>query len=173
MTALHVFQLPQTTTPIKTLSAFHDITAFLAQAGIVLERWDISGVDKKSSSESLLAQFHDNIEELKAREGYQAADVIALTPESKDRLELRQKFLQEHTHSEDEVRLFVHGCGTFFVPAGDLVVKLECHAGDLLRVPANTPHWFDSGEYPDFVAIRIFTNPQGWVGHLTGRDTFH
>lgn len=173
MTALHVFQLPQTTTPIKTLSAFHDITAFLAQAGIVLERWDISGVDKKSSSECLLAQFHDNIEELKAREGYQAADVIALTPESKDRLALRQKFLQEHTHSEDEVRLFVHGCGTFFVPAGDLVVKLECHAGDLLRVPANTPHWFDSGEYPDFVAIRIFTNPQGWVGHLTGRDTFH
>ena len=173
MTALHVFQLPQTTTPIKTLSAFHEITAFLAQAGIVLERWDISGVDKNSSSESLLAQFHDHIEELKAREGYQAADVIALTPESKDRLALRQKFLQEHTHSEDEVRLFVHGCGTFFVPAGNLVVKLECHAGDLLRVPANTPHWFDSGEYPDFVAIRIFTNPQGWVGQLTGRDTFH
>lgn len=173
MTALHVFQLPQTTTPIKTLSAYHEITAFLAQAGIVLERWDISGVDKNSSSESLLAQFHDHIEELKAREGYQAADVIALTPESKDRLALRQKFLQEHTHSEDEVRLFVHGCGTFFVPAGNLVVKLECHAGDLLRVPANTPHWFDSGEYPDFVAIRIFTNPQGWVGHLTGRDTFH
>ena len=41
MTALHVFQLPQTATPIKTLSAFPDITAFLAQAGIVLERWDI------------------------------------------------------------------------------------------------------------------------------------
>jgi len=173
MTALHVFQLPQTATPIKTLSAFPDITAFLAQAGIVLERWDISGVDKNSSSESLLAQFHDNIEELKAREGYQSADVIALTPESKDRLALRQKFLQEHTHSEDEVRLFVHGSGTFFVPAGDVVVKLECHAGDLLRVPANMPHWFDGGEYPDFVAIRIFTNPQGWVGHLTGRDTFH
>jgi len=34
-----------------------------------------------------------------------------------------------------------------------------CEAGDLLWVPANTPHWFDCGEHPDFTAIRIFTNP--------------
>jgi 1,2-dihydroxy-3-keto-5-methylthiopentene dioxygenase len=173
MTALHVFQLPHTAEPVKSLSTFHDITAFLAQSGIVLERWDVSGVDKNSSSEHLLARFHDDIEDLKAREGYQSADVISLTPDHKDRLELREKFLQEHTHSEDEVRLFVLGSGTFFVPVGNLVVKLICVAGDLLRVPANMPHWFDSGEYPDFTAIRIFTNPQGWVGNLTGRDIFH
>lgn len=173
MTALHVFQRPQTTEPIQSLSRFDDIRTFLSQAGIVLERWDVSGIDKGTDGAQLLAQFHDNIEELKQREGYQSADVIALTPDHKDRVALREKFLQEHTHSEDEVRLFVHGSGTFFVPAGDLVVKLVCHAGDLLRVPANTPHWFDSGEYPDFVAIRIFTNPEGWVGHLTGRSTFY
>lgn len=173
MTALHVFQRPHTSKPITSLTAFDDISAFLALVGIVLERWDISGVDKDSTSERLLAQFHDPIEALKKREGYQSADVISLTPDHKDRLALREKFLQEHTHSEDEVRLFVHGSGTFFVPVADQVVKLECHAGDLLRVPANTAHWFDGGEYPDFVAIRIFTNPQGWVGHLTGGDTFY
>lgn len=173
MTALHVFQRPQTTEPIQSLSGFDEISAFLSQAGIVLERWDVSGVDKGTDGTQLLAQFHDNIEDLKQREGYQSADVIALTPDHKDRITLREKFLQEHTHSEDEVRFFVHGSGTFFVPAGDLVVKLVCQAGDLLRVPANTPHWFDGGEYPDFVAIRIFTNPAGWVGHLTGRSTFY
>ena len=24
------------------------------------------------------------------------------------------------------------------------------------------------GEYPNFVAIRFFTEPDGWVGHFTG-----
>jgi 1,2-dihydroxy-3-keto-5-methylthiopentene dioxygenase len=129
MTALHVFQRPQTTDPIQSLSGFDDIRTFLSQAGIVLERWDVSGVDKRTDGTQLLAQFHDSIEALKQREGYQSADVIALTPDHKDRIALREKFLQEHTHSEDEVRLFVHGSGTFFVPVGNQVVKLVCHAG--------------------------------------------
>ncbi|WP_245929500.1 hypothetical protein [Brenneria roseae] len=51
--------------------------------------------------------------------------------------------------------------------------RLTRKAGNLLRVPINTPHRFDYGESPNFAAIRIFTNPAGWVGHFTGRATFH
>jgi 1,2-dihydroxy-3-keto-5-methylthiopentene dioxygenase len=90
MTALHVFQRPQTTDPIQSLSGFDDICTFLSQAGIVLERWDVSGVDKRTDGTQLLAQFHDSIEALKQREGYQSADVIALTPDHKDRIALRE-----------------------------------------------------------------------------------
>ena len=43
-------------------------------------------------------------------------------------------------------------------------------AGDLVRVPAGMPHWFDMGPRPRFTAIRLFTNPEGWVAHYTGSD---
>ncbi|QTF07796.1 cupin [Brenneria izadpanahii] len=173
MTTLSIFQRPQIAQPVQQLSRFGDISALLAGAGIQLEHWDINGISHDADSESLLAHFHDEIERLKQQEGYTSSDVIRLTPDHPQRQELREKFLQEHTHSEDEVRFFVHGSGTFFVPINDHVFRLTCEAGDLLRVPANTRHWFDCGEYPDFVAIRIFTNPAGWVGHFTGRETFH
>jgi hypothetical protein len=37
-----------------------------------------------------------------------------------------------------------------------------------ITVPAGTPHWFDMGPRPRFMAIRLFTNPEGWVAHYTG-----
>jgi 1,2-dihydroxy-3-keto-5-methylthiopentene dioxygenase len=43
-------------------------------------------------------------------------------------------------------------------------------AGDLIGVPDGTRHWFDMGPEPSFVAIRFFTEPDGWVGHFTGTD---
>ena len=43
-----------------------------------------------------------------------------------------------------------------------------CEQGDLISVPANTPHWFDMGEEPQFKCIRLFTTPEGWVANYTG-----
>ena len=37
-------------------------------------------------------------------------------------------------------------------------------------VPDGTRHWFDMGPNPFFVAIRLFTNPAGWVANFTGTD---
>ena len=39
---------------------------------------------------------------------------------------------------------------------------------DLISVPADTPHWFDMGVRPAFVAIRFFNNQEGWVAHYSG-----
>ncbi|POD91534.1 1,2-dihydroxy-3-keto-5-methylthiopentene dioxygenase [Pectobacterium odoriferum] len=173
MTTLSIYHRPHITQPVQQITTFNDIASLLASAGIQLEHWQTDAPPLDASSETILAQYHTDIERLKQQEGYTSADVISLTPDHAERLALREKFLQEHTHSEDEVRFFVHGSGSFFVPIGEQVFQLTCEAGDLLRVPANTPHWFDCGEFPDFVAIRIFTNPEGWVGHFTGRETFH
>lgn len=173
MTTLSIYQRPNITQPTRRLTDFDDIASLLAGTGIRLERWRIGDIPPDADSEALLTRFHDEIQRLKQQEGYTSADVISLTPDYVDRQALREKFLQEHTHSEDEVRFFVRGSGTFFVTLGEQVFRLTCEAGDLLRVPANTPHWFDAGEFPDFTAIRIFTNPEGWVGHFTGRETFY
>jgi 1,2-dihydroxy-3-keto-5-methylthiopentene dioxygenase len=50
------------------------------------------------------------------------------------------------------------------------VYELLCTKGDLIGVPDGTRHWFDMGPAPHFVAIRLFTNPAGWVAEMTGSD---
>jgi 1,2-dihydroxy-3-keto-5-methylthiopentene dioxygenase len=83
---------------------------------------------------------------------------------------LRAKFLSEHTHSEDEVRFFVRGQGLFSMHIENNIYSIMCCGGDLISVPANTPHWFDMGEEPNFTCIRMFNNQAGWVAKYTGSD---
>jgi 1,2-dihydroxy-3-keto-5-methylthiopentene dioxygenase len=87
---------------------------------------------------------------------------------------LRAKFLSEHTHTEDEVRFFHGGTGNFVLhmdgPEGPRVFDAHCGPGDLISVPANSKHWFDAGESPNFAVVRVFTDTTGWTPHYTGTD---
>src|SRR5690606_23110267 len=85
-----------------------------------------------------------------------------------DKAALRAKFLDEHTHAEDEVRFFVAGKGLFNLHIDEHVYAVLCEKGDVISVRAGVKHWFDMGEYPRFTAIRLFNNPDGWVAHFTG-----
>src|SRR5690606_26221187 len=105
---------------------------------------------------------------LKQSGGYTTVDVVSLNASHPDKAALRQKFLAEHTHGEDGVRFFVAGHGLFSLHIGRRVYEVLCEQGDLIRVPAKTAHWFDMGPNPDFVAIRLFNNPEGWVAQFTG-----
>ena len=96
--------------------------------------------------------------------------MVSRNPTRPDKAALRQKFLNEHTHAEDEVRFFVAGRGLFTLHLGDQVHEVLCEKDDLISVPAGTRHWFDMGPEPYFVAIRVFTNPAGWVANFTGDD---
>jgi len=155
-----------------------EIAQHLAKAGVRFEQWQASAPIKAGdSSEQVMTAYKPDIDKLVADEGYQAVDVISLdasdpencAPELLARVpELREKFLSEHRHSEDEVRFFVDGQGLFSLHLGDRVYEVLCQKGDLISVPANTPHWFDMGPRPKFVAIRFFNNPDGWVANYTG-----
>jgi 1,2-dihydroxy-3-keto-5-methylthiopentene dioxygenase len=143
----------------------------LAAIGIQFERWQAEVQLKPGASpESVIAAYRKDIDNLMARGGYQAVDVISLKPDHPERAALRQKFLNEHTHAEDEVRFFVAGSGLFTIHAQAEVFEVECVQGDLINLPAGTTHWFDMGAEPFFIAIRIFTNPAGWVANFTGSD---
>lgn len=143
----------------------------LALVGVRFEQWQTqSTVQAGDSSEHVMAAYQTDIDRLISEDGYQTVDVISLTADHPQKDELRQKFLSEHTHSEDEVRFFVAGQGLFSLHIGERVYEVLCTAGDLISVPANTPHWFDMGPNPAFVAIRFFNNPDGWVAHFTGSD---
>ncbi len=171
MSRLRIFSETQPQTPASVHHDHADIARELANVGVRFEQWEASQpIAPGASQDEVIAAYRADIDRLMAEEGYQAVDVISLTPHHPDRATLRQKFLSEHTHSEDEVRFFVAGAGQFTLHLGDKVYDVLCEQGDLIGVPDGTRHWFDMSESPYFVAIRLFTNKEGWVAEFTGED---
>ena len=150
---------------------FDQIVQMLRAQGVRLEYWETDqNVAAGDSQDAVIAAYRSDIDRLIETEGYQSVDVVSITPDHPDKDAMRQKFLDEHTHSEDEVRFFVDGKGLFSLHIEDSVYEILCEKGELISVPANTPHWFDMGPNPSFVAIRLFNNPDGWVANFTGSD---
>jgi 1,2-dihydroxy-3-keto-5-methylthiopentene dioxygenase len=171
MSQLRIYAETSGTVPLKTVTSHAEITRELGAVGVRFERWEASKpIVPGASQDEVIAAYRDDIERLKNEKGYQAVDVISLTPDHPDRAALRQKFLNEHTHSEDEVRFFVAGRGQFTLHIGEKVYEVLCMQGDLIDVPDSTRHWFDMSEKPHFIAIRLFTNKEGWVANFTGSD---
>jgi 1,2-dihydroxy-3-keto-5-methylthiopentene dioxygenase len=159
----------QSVAPVVTSRDPARIATELALRGIGFERWSAGrGLPAGASPEQVLEAYADDIARVQARGSYPTVDAIRLMPDHPDRQALRQKFLAEHIHSEDEVRFFVEGRGLFCLHIGDEVLQILCEAADFLSVPAGTKHWFDMGATPHFTAIRFFDNPQGWVAQFTG-----
>ncbi|HEY4134682.1 MAG TPA: cupin [Alphaproteobacteria bacterium] len=141
----------------------------LQAIGVRFERWQAAQpVVAGASQDEIVAAYRAPIDRMMAEGGYQTVDVISLTPDHPDKVALRQKFLSEHTHSEDEIRFFVDGQGLFSLHAAGKVFAVLCEKGDLISVPAGMTHWFDMGPAPRFACIRIFGNPEGWVAKYTG-----
>ena len=171
MSELRIYSETDGCTPLHTFTRHADISHELNAIGVRFEQWEASKpVVPGASQDEVIAAYRKDIERLQREQGYHAVDVISLTPDHPDRATLRAKFLNEHTHSEDEVRFFVAGRGQFTLHIGDKVYEVLCMQGDLIGVPDNTRHWFDMSEAPYFIAIRLFTNKEGWVANFTGSD---
>jgi 1,2-dihydroxy-3-keto-5-methylthiopentene dioxygenase len=168
---LRIYSEGDGSAPLATYTRHADISRELGGVGVRFEKWEASKpVQPGASQDEVIAAYRADIDRLRSEEGYQAVDVISLTPDHPDRATLRAKFLNEHTHSEDEVRFFVAGRGQFTLHIGDKVYETLCVQGDLIGVPDGTRHWFDMSESPYFIAIRLFTNKEGWVANFTGSD---
>lgn len=170
MSRLRIFSESDSSVPLFATTEHARIAEELGAHGIRFEQWPLVELPFGASSEQTLTAYRPQIDALMQEKGYQAVDVVSLVPDHPDRETLRQKFLNEHTHSEDEVRFFVAGSGLFTLHLGERVYEVLCEAGDLIGVPDGTRHWFDMGPTPHFIAIRVFTNPAGWVANFTGSD---
>lgn len=171
MSTIRIYPDVDTTQLQFTSSSPDKIRQTLAAAGVRFEQWSTTTtLVPGASTEEVIAAYQADIDRLMTEQGYQTVDVISLNADNPKKDELRQTFLQEHSHGEDEVRFFVAGEGLFTLHIGDQVFEVLCQQGDLIGVPANTPHWFDMGPNPSFIAIRLFNNPEGWVAHYTGND---
>jgi 1,2-dihydroxy-3-keto-5-methylthiopentene dioxygenase len=171
MTRLTVYPESQPQSPSLQTEDFATIQQKLSAAGIRFERWQANhDLAPDADNESIIKAYQDEIDKLVTQQGYQTYDVVSMNPDHPQKEEFRNRFLAEHTHSEDEVRFFVRGHGLFVIHVGDKVYALLCEKDDLISVPANTRHWFDMGPNPVFTAIRLFNNPEGWVANFTGDD---
>ena len=170
MSQLRIFLETDPTTPLSVQREHPGITAALGEVGVNFGRWPGEAPPSGATQEEILDAYRVDIERLVREKGYQAVDVIRILPDHPDRVALRHKFLAEHTHDEDEVRFFVAGSGLFALHIEHKVYEVTCGQADLIGVPAGTRHWFDMGPQPFFIAIRLFSNPAGWVANLTGAD---
>jgi 1,2-dihydroxy-3-keto-5-methylthiopentene dioxygenase len=151
------------------LSEPEAVTRFLAAHGIDYERWTPDRpLEPDATADMVLAAYRREIETLKARGGYRTADVIDVRPDTPNLNGMLARFNREHWHDEDEVRFIVEGRGLFHIhpPAGP-VFALEVEAGDLIRVPRGTHHWFDLCADRRIRAIRLFQDTSGWTPHYT------
>ncbi|CAM3110407.1 acireductone dioxygenase [Pseudomonas floridensis] len=171
MSSLSVYHVSSPDVPNKVLTHLEDIASTLAEQGVSFARWEAATpITPGASQEEVIHAYRAQIDALMTEHGYVTVDVISLDSNHPQKAELRAKFLEEHRHGEDEVRFFVAGRGLFTLHIDDYVYAVLCEKNDLISVPAGTKHWFDMGENPHFVAIRLFNNPEGWVANFTGED---
>jgi len=153
----------------KTFHTEAEITSLLASHGIDYQRWQPEHeVADNAPAEEILRAYANEIEQLKQRGGYVTADVIDVAPNTDGLDAMLAKFSREHWHDEDEVRFIIAGHGLFHIhtTAGPVLV-IEVEAGDLIRVPRGTLHWFNLCGDRRIRAIRLFQDTSGWAPHYT------
>jgi 1,2-dihydroxy-3-keto-5-methylthiopentene dioxygenase len=162
-------------TVVRRTSDPTEIAAALAPIGVRYEQWPVrDDVAENAGSETVFAAYRAEIDRLNTEENFSTVDVIGLHPSDdpgfpEKAKAAREKFLNEHTHDDDdEVRFFVAGSGIFYLHVAGEVHAVYCEKGDLLGVPRGTTHWFDMGTSPAFTAIRFFHEEDGWIGTFTG-----
>lgn len=165
MTALYV------ASEKRTLTNFEEIQKYMTRQGVILTKWEAKApLTENSSQEEVLAAYSHELKPFMEKNGFVDADVINIhSGLGTETLQaLREKFMKEHTHSEDEIRFFVDGEGKFWFNFDDgEVYGLTCTRGDFISVPNNYKHWFDPAPNYFIKAIRIFSNKEGWTPHYT------
>ena len=168
---LRIFDEHHPDEPLLVTTDRVEMARELARIGVTFEQWEASRpVLPGAPPEEVMDAYRADIDRLVAERGFRSVDVVSIAPDNPQREAMRAKFLDEHFHKEDEVRFFVAGSGLFTLHVDGKVHEVLCTQGDLIAVPDSTTHWFDMGPEPSFVAIRFFTEPDGWVGHFTGTD---
>lgn len=169
MSRLTIYPDTNPNTPEMDTTDGAEMAKALAKIGVRFERWEAAHQFARDADDAaVIKAYAADIERIKNEKGYQTVDVLRVNESTPGKPEIRAKFLNEHTHSEDEVRFFVDGAGVFYLRVAGKVYMTLCERGDLLSVPAGTTHWFDMGPEPDITAIRFFDNKEGWVPHFTG-----
>jgi 1,2-dihydroxy-3-keto-5-methylthiopentene dioxygenase len=168
MSSLTVYHQTSAQLPNKVLTHLEDIAATLADFGVRFERWQAAmPLTPDADQDQLIDAYRAPLDELMAERGLAQVQVVRMDNRQPLPPELRAERLAEHSYDQDEVCLFVAGRGLFSLHVDDYVYALLCEKNDLIVIPAGIKRWFDMGEHPHFVTIRLFNAPQA-AAHFTG-----
>ncbi|MGF6591362.1 acireductone dioxygenase [Pseudomonas sp. 2835] len=160
MSSLSVYHQSTPDTPNKVLTHLEDIAATLKEQGVRFARWQAGApIQAGASDQQLIDAYQAGIDALKAETGYARVEVSR---------EADTSLRDEHTCAEDRLHFFAAGRGLVSLRIEDYIYAVLCEKGDLIGVPAGVRHWFDMGEEPRFVAIRVFNRPEGGLVRFTG-----
>lgn len=157
----------------KVIENQEEVIQYLEEQGVIYEHWDIGKLSgdlqekfdlADGEKERILTTFKDEIQDISARRGYEAWDIISLSDSTPNLDELLKNFQQEHHHTDDEVRFIVSGHGVFIIQGSDGdFFEVHLNPGDLISVPENIRHYFTLSDDKKVVAVRIFVTKEGWV----------
>ena len=150
------------------------ISQALQQAGIPHGKWDTAlffGIDyatilsNPNLQEAVLETVKQPLATLKTTFGYLTEDIIGLTPTTPNLAGILKQFRAEHHHTDDEVRVILHGEGIFGIipPAGKgEPFEVSLTQGDWIVIPENTRHYFYLTEENTVIALRVFKDNPQW-----------
>jgi 1,2-dihydroxy-3-keto-5-methylthiopentene dioxygenase len=143
-----------------------EIEEALAKINVAYQRWQSLNCENMTEAE-IAENFKTEINETLEKNNFSSFDIVSIRPDIKGLEALKEKFIAEHIHNDNEVRFFIDGEGLFCIHDNDYVYQILCQQGDYIAVPAQTKHWFDMGSKASFKCIRFFENPEGWVANYT------
>ncbi|GIZ13310.1 acireductone dioxygenase [Pseudomonas sp. NCCP-436] len=161
MSSLSVYSHTVSELPHKVLNHAEDITSTLAAAGIGYQRLELPAtLHPGCAQEAFDAACGPWLQALMAREGYVRQELFNLQRRDPQRLELRARYLDEQLQEAASAWLFVGGFAQLGLHVGEQVFLLLGERGDLLSLPAGTRHWFDLGEEPHALVLRLSAGEQ-------------
>ena len=116
----------------------------------------------------MLAAYDSSVKRVQADGGYGTVDVLRLAKGTPNTAPMRRSFSTNTCTPKTKCASSSRARARSICTCDGKVYQAICVRGDLISVPAGTPHWFDMGPDPEFTAIRWFNNQEGWVPQYSG-----
>lgn len=152
--AVHLHTSPDL--PNKVLNHADDIASTLAAVGIDYRRLELPATLRPGCEQAEFdAAYGLWLQALMGKGGYVQQELFNLQRNHPQKLELRARHLDEQSQQSVSAWLFIGGFAQLSLHLDGYVYVLQGERGDLLTLPAGTRHWFDLGEEPHVLALRL------------------
>ena len=168
MSSLSVYHVSSPDLPNKVLTHFEDIAATLVERGVGFERWPASvRVEPGTAEQEVLAAYREALDQLSVERGHGSFAVLSRKGSFAD---IDANLPEEQRLDAAQAHWFVAGRGLLYLHIDDYVYGLVCERHDLVSLPAGIAHWFDMGERPNLLAIRLSGKDAAQAAKATGDD---
>lgn len=155
--------------PNKVLNHADDIASTLAAVAIDYRQVELPQALRPGCEQAEFEAVYGLwLQAFMTEQGYVQQELFNLQRNDARKLELRARHLDEQVQGSASAWLFVGGFAQLSVHLDGYVYVLQGERGDLLTLPAGTRHWFDLGEEPHLLALRLSASDE--AAEATGDD---